>query len=64
MKLDQWLKENRYNGVQFGDMIGVTKGMVSLFRHDKRKPTKYTIERIREATGGAVTETDFNEVHK
>lgn len=60
MKLDAWLKENRWNGVQFGEKIGVGKAMVSLFRHGKARPTAATMARISEFTNGEVTEADFN----
>ena len=62
MKLDEWLKTNRWNGKQFGEMVGKSKSTISLIRHGKIKPNQALIARITVATGGDVTAKDFEEV--
>jgi transcriptional regulator with XRE-family HTH domain len=59
MKLSDWLKENRWQGKQFAEMIGVSEALVSLLRRGHRTPTKEVLLRITKATNGKVKANDF-----
>lgn len=59
MKLDEYLKNNRIQNVDFAEKIGVHKGSIPRYRKGRVIPTTAVMARIREATNGQVDIEDF-----
>ena len=59
MKLADYIKEAGLTDEAFGRLVGVSQPTVSRLKRDLSWPTRETIERIRDVTGGKVTADDF-----
>ncbi|MBV8895508.1 MAG: hypothetical protein JO051_03275 [Acidobacteriaceae bacterium] len=59
MKLADYLALAKMNDGAFAKLIGRDTSVVNRLRREKIKPDWQTVARIQEATGGAVTATDF-----
>lgn len=59
MRLTDYLDAHSITDAEFGSRIGLSQPQVSKLRRGKHWPQRETMERIREATGGAVTADDF-----
>jgi transcriptional regulator with XRE-family HTH domain len=64
MKLDDWLKAEKMTSAEFARLSGIgDRQAVHKYRHGERFPTAENLQRIRKATGGAVTANDFADQH-
>jgi transcriptional regulator with XRE-family HTH domain len=64
MKLDDWLKAEKKTSAEFARLSGIgDRQAVHKYRHGERFPTPENLQRIRRATGGAVTANDFADQH-
>lgn len=64
MKLDDWLKAQNTTSAEFARVSGIgDRQAVHKYRHGERFPTPENLQRIRKATGGAVTANDFADQH-
>lgn len=64
MKLDDWLKAEKVTSAEFARLSGIgDRQAVHKYRHGERFPTAENLQRIRKATGGAVTANDFADQH-
>lgn len=64
MKLDDWLKSEKVTSAEFARLSGIgDRQAVHKYRHGERFPTAENLQRIRKATGGAVTANDFADQH-
>jgi transcriptional regulator with XRE-family HTH domain len=64
MKLDDWLKAEKKTSAEFARLSGIAdRQAVHKYRHGERFPTPENLQRIRRATGGAVTANDFADQH-
>lgn len=59
MKLDDWMKENRWTTTEFAKKMDRNKATISQVRNGKARPGKELIARITEFTEGKVTEADL-----
>lgn len=59
MKLEKYLKDHREKPGEFGARIGVKRLAVYRYMRGLRRPAFVVMQRIAEATGGAVTANDF-----
>jgi 7-cyano-7-deazaguanine reductase len=59
MTLDEYLQRNDLSEREFARRIGVTQQAVNRYRNKMRLPERVVMERITEATGGAVQPNDF-----
>lgn len=59
MKLADYLKREGISGAEFARRTGISEGMISLLCRGETWLSKETAIRIRLATGGDVTPTDF-----
>jgi len=62
MELKSYLSQNKMSHAAFSRLIGATPNAVGLWVAGKRKPKDLFLERIRQATEGAVTANDFYHV--
>jgi transcriptional regulator with XRE-family HTH domain len=64
MKFDDWLKAQKMTSAEFARLSGIgDRQAVHKYRHGERFPTPENLQRIRRATGGAVTANDFVDQH-
>ena len=61
MKLSMYLVENGLTGAQFGERVEASAEAVRLWVNGQRLPSRGSMNRIMEATGGAVQPNDFFE---
>lgn len=59
MKLETYLLEKGLTEAQFASLIGRSQSAVHRIKKQKRKPDWETLQRIVDATNGAVTPNDF-----
>ncbi|HVI27499.1 helix-turn-helix transcriptional regulator [Hansschlegelia sp.] len=59
MTLAQYLAEHRLSHAAFAVMIGTSQAAVSRYALHRRMPRREHLQKIIEATGGAVTPNDF-----
>lgn len=57
--LKRWRRENNLTLEALGQQIGVTRSSLSHYETGARIPRPQIMEKIREATGGAVRPADF-----
>jgi transcriptional regulator with XRE-family HTH domain len=64
MRFDDWLKTQKMTSAEFARVSGIgDRQAVHKYRHGERFPTAENLQRIRKATGGAVTANDFADQH-
>lgn len=64
MKFDDWLNAEKMSSAEFARLSGIgERQAVHKYRHGERFPTPENLQRIRKATGGAVTANDFADQH-
>lgn len=61
MKLTAWLTDSKVSDAEFASRIGVSRQALWRYRAGDRIPKRDVMERIKAATGGAVTPADFYE---
>lgn len=59
MTLDDYLSDRNLTDTAFGAQIGRSQSAISRLRRGLTKPDWETLERIKDATSGAVTPNDF-----
>ncbi len=59
MLLETFLKENEMSAADFAQEIGVSAEAIRLYLAGKRIPSKNTMRRIMDSTGGEVQPNDF-----
>lgn len=59
MELRDWLTQNEISDDAMADRLGISRQSLWRYRSGKRLPDKDMLNRIFEATGGAVTANDF-----
>lgn len=57
--LTHWRRQNNLSMAEFGRHIGVQRSALSHYEARRRIPRPLIMEKIRKATGGAVSATDF-----
>jgi len=57
--LRRWLFDNRMTMVDFGSRIGASQGYLSQIMNYQKRPTLDFIDKVTEATEGAITANDF-----
>lgn len=63
MRLDEFLTSNRLTLHEFAREIGVDAATVHRIKEGRVAPHRKTLERIHQATGGAVTPNDILGLH-
>lgn len=59
MKLDEYITSNKLTDVEFAGISGLSQPHVSRLRRGKSFPSRDTVTKIHEVTGGEVTATDW-----
>ncbi|AGH48742.1 2-oxoglutarate dehydrogenase E1 component [Sphingomonas sp. MM-1] len=59
MKLVDYLEAHSLTHEQFAGILGCSQPTVTRFVHGIRRPSRFLMRRIAEATGGVVTPNDF-----
>lgn len=59
MKLQQYLQEKRIGVVEMSQQLGVPQPTCSMWLAEKRIPTKKSMQKIYEWSGGVVEPNDF-----
>ncbi len=60
-KLKEWLLKNKIKQNKFAEIIGISKGMISLIVNNLAKPSLQTSLKIQQATNNEVQPIDFYE---